>query len=493
MGDRREPRIHDRWAQLRFSVVGQLLAAPPRKGELRSELEKLSSREWHHPATGEPVRFALSTIQRWYYRCVREQHDPVGVLRRKVRTDAGRQITVSEVVRKALLEQYAVHKSWSVKLHHDNLVALAESTSSLTPVPSYWTVRRFLKSLGLEKHPRKASKQTEGTRRAEARLSQREVRGYEAQYVNGLWHWDAHGGSRKVLTPRGELQQPILFGVLDDRSRLACHLQWYMTEDSENVAHGLSQAFQKRKLPRSGMSDNGTAMTAAEITEGLGRLGILHEKTLPYSPYYNAKIEVLWAAVEGRLMAMLENVPDLTLAKLNEVTQAWVEHDYNRKVHSEIGEAPIARFLAGPDVGRPSPDSAALRLAFTRSDTRTQRKSDGTIVIAGHRFEIPNRYRHLTRIDIRYAAWDLSLVHLIDERTGKVLCRLFPQDKSKNASGLRRSLAPISPGPSPGPLTPPPTEASLPPLLAKILSEHAASGLPPAYLPKDEEDQGDAP
>ena len=81
MGDRREPRIHDRWAQLRFSVVGQLLAAPPPKGGLHSELETLAAREWRHPATGEPVRFAVSTIQRWYYRCLRERHDPVGVLK----------------------------------------------------------------------------------------------------------------------------------------------------------------------------------------------------------------------------------------------------------------------------------------------------------------------------------------------------------------------------------------------------------------------------
>ena len=125
------------------------------KGELRSELEKLAAREWRHPATGEPVRFAISTIQRWYYRCVRERHDPVGVLRRKVRTDAGRQIAMSDALKKALLEQYAAHKSWSVKLHHDNLVALAETMPSLRPVPSYLTVRRFLKSLGLEK-PSKA-------------------------------------------------------------------------------------------------------------------------------------------------------------------------------------------------------------------------------------------------------------------------------------------------------------------------------------------------
>ena len=50
---------------------------------------------------------------------------------------------------------------------------------------------------------------------------------------------------------------------------------------------------------------------------------------------------------------------------------------------------------------RPCPDSDALRLAFTRTDHRMQRKSDGTVVIEG--FEIPNRYRHLTRLEVRYA------------------------------------------------------------------------------------------
>ena len=42
------------------------------------------------------------------------------------------------------------------------------------------------------------------------------------------------------------------------------------------------------------------------------------------------------------------------------------------------------------------------------------------------------------------------------------------------------------------PLDGPPAEG-LPPLLAKILNEQAATGLPPAYLPKDEKDQGDEP
>src|SRR5271165_2824337 len=258
---------------LRFSVIGQLLAAPPPKGELRAQIEALAGRQWRHPVTGEPVRFGFSTIERWFYRALRERSDPVGVLRRKLRTDAGQQPAMSDAVRQVVLAQYAAHKSWSVQLHHDNLVALAQTRDDLQPLPCYDTLRRFMKANGLDKRRRVTSRQTAGADRAEARLFDREVRSYEAAYVNGLWHWDCHHGSRKVLTARGEWQTPILFGVLDDRSRLACHLQWYLAETAEIIAHGLSQAFQKRGLPRSGLSDNGAAMTAAEITEGLSRLG----------------------------------------------------------------------------------------------------------------------------------------------------------------------------------------------------------------------------
>jgi putative transposase len=484
------PRVHERWAHLRFSVIGQLLAAPPDTGELRAAIEALAARTWQHPSSGEPVCFGFSTIERWYYRALRERADPVGVLRRKLRADAGQQSAVSDAVRREIIAQYAAHKSWSVQLHHDNLAALAEAQPELQPVPSYPTLRRFMRANGLDKRRRLTSRRTEGAERAEARIEEREIRRYEAEYVNGLWHWDCHHGSRKVLTARGEWATPILFGVLDDRSRLACHLQWYLAETAEVIAHGLSQAFQKRGLPRAALSDNGAAMTAAEISEGLTRLGVLHHTTLPYSPYQNAKQEAFWGPVEGRLIAMLEHVPDLTLAFLNEATQAWVEHEYNRKRHSEIGAMPLTRFLEGPAVTRACPDSAALRLAFTRSAQRTQKKSDGSIVIEGRRFEVPNRYRHLQRIEVRYAGWDLGLVHLVDERTGIVLARLYPQDKTQNASGLRRTLEPsatatVEPGARHVPTSP------IPPLLQRLLDQQSETGLPPAYLPKHDADDNE--
>ena len=76
--------------------------------------------------------------------------------------------------------------------------------------------------------------------------------------------------------PARRWRYPLLLGVLDDRSRLCCHLQWYLSEGADDLCHGLSLALLKRSLPRALMTDNGSAILAAETTQGLARLGILH-------------------------------------------------------------------------------------------------------------------------------------------------------------------------------------------------------------------------
>jgi hypothetical protein len=180
---------------------------------------------------------------------------------------------------------------------------------------------------------------------------------------------------------------------------------------------------------------------------------------------------------------MLSRVKPLTLVFLNQASQAWIEMEYNRSRHEEINQTPLQRFVKGPNVSRRSPDTEMIRFAFTVLENRSQRQSDGTIRINNIRFEIPSRFRHLPKLQVRYRSWDLSMAYLVDQRNQKLLARIYPQDKIKNSHGYRRTVQPVA------------EDAysainddsdPIPPLLRKLLADYAASGLPPAYVPKEE-------
>jgi transposase InsO family protein len=468
----------DRWARLRFAIIGPLLAAPPAAGELRTALSSLAAKTWRHPLSGLEVRFGVSTLERWFY-AARHAADPVQALRNQVRRDIGRFPSLAAQAVQALTTQYQEHPGWTAQLHHDNLrVTLAAAG---VKCPSYPSVRRYLKAQGLVRRrvPRRSSK---GAIAARDRLEQREVRSYEVEQVLQLMHLDFHHGSRKVLTRRGEYVKPLLVGFIDDRSRFLCHAQWYTSEGTEELVHGLCQALQKVGLPRSLMTDRGAAMISGEFTAGLHHLGILHLPTLPYSPHVNGKQENLWGRVEGRLLAMLEGEANLTLEQLNVATLAWVTQEYHRSVHSELGATPLERYLAGPSVGRECPGSDALRAAFRIEVKRKQRRSDGTVSLDGQRFEIPSRFRHLSELHLRYARWDLSRVDLVDARSGAVLSPVRPLDKAANAEALRRRVAPMNAEASVTAAT------GIAPLLKQMIADYAATGLPPAYLPTADKD-----
>jgi len=476
MADTTSAPARARWARFRFGVIAPLLTAPPEPGELGASIASLAARSWPHPTTGEAVRFSAKTIERWFY-IARDDPQPIEALARKVPSHAGTHPSISPAVEEEIRTLRRQHPRWSYQLVHDNLVAISRQKPELGVLPGYATVCRYMKHHGLGKHrkPRRHEK--------EPGFVPRERRSFEVAHVHALWHCDFHKAKRKVLTASGEWKFATLFGLLDDRSRVCCHAQWYIgDEDTESFVHGLCQGFQKRGLPRALLSDNGSPMIAAETREGLERLSIEHHTTLSQTPEQNGKQEVFWAQVEGRLMAMLEGETELTLELLNRATQAWVEQEYHRRVHSETGQTPLDRWLAGPSVGRPCPSSDELRRAFRMEVSRMQRKSDGTLTVAGVRYELPSAYRTLLRPTVRVARWDLSSVDLVDPRRGTHLATLLPLDKERNADRRRRALADPAAGARMEPSSPPPGTA---PLLRQYLAEYAATGLPPAYVPHD--------
>jgi hypothetical protein len=254
-----------RWARLRFAIIGPLLSSPPLPGQLADRLRELSQKSYQHPSTKLTIRFGASSIERWYYQA-KDQTDPLAALMRKVPAHAGTHRAVGTGLRQMIAQQYQQYPSWTFQLHYDNLLAQAKEQSVSWAIPSYPTVRRYMRDQGLFRQRNR--------RGQDQSLEQRHKRSYEVTHVHQLWHLDFHQGSRKVLTSQGQWHTPMLLGVLDDHSRLCCHLQWYLDETAESLIHGLCQAIAKRGLPRALMTDNGAAMLAGETTEGLERLGI---------------------------------------------------------------------------------------------------------------------------------------------------------------------------------------------------------------------------
>jgi len=139
----------------------------------------------------------------------------------------------------------------------------------------------------------------------------------------------------------------------------------------------------------------------------------------------------------------------------------------------------------------------ALRCASPSRETerRTQRRSDGTVIIDARRFEVPNAFRHLDRVLVRYARWDLSQVHLVDEHSGQISARLYPLDKSANANGIRRPLEPVATRSAERAAAALRPATGIAPLLENLMAQRRATGLPPPYLPQVErpDEEGETP
>lgn len=439
MAGRNQQSLHLKWAYFRHSVVAPLLSSPPGRGELQRELAILAGKTWKHPISEEETIFKFSTIEGWYYQIRREKIDPISALARKERLDKGSRRIISSETAVLIKKQYAEYPWWTVQLHAKNIASelLAKDCKSLAP--SYSSVLRYMKAENLRKRPR-PKQNNKGELDIFYGSELKETSCFEVKNVNEIWSLDFHHGGIKILDSSGGWRQPLVVAIIDHCSRLVCHAEWFFNEKTPDLVSAVSIAIMKRGRPRKILSDNGSAMRANEFTEGLKRLGIEPVKIKPRTPKENGKSEAHWNSLEGQLVAMLIGHRGLTIKHLNDMTQAWYEMEYNRSVHREIKSTPLDRFVSEKNVGLNPCDKECLDKAFRIDETRRLRKSDGSIRILDVLFRIPQQYWCLPKIQIRYARWDLSLVHLIDYATGQELARIYPVDKIQNSNRKRRTL-----------------------------------------------------
>ena len=199
---------------------------------------------------------------------------------------------------------------------------------------------------------------------------------FECARPNEMWtgdtlHGPVIGGSKSYL-----------FAFLDDHSRAVMGARWAYHDDVVRMAAAFRPALQRRGVPKAIYLDNGSAFVDAWLLRGCAVLGIRLIHSRPGKPEGRGKIERFFRTVRDQFLVEIGDGAQIAdLAEMNRLFQAWLETVYHQGVHSETGEAPIARWAKAAPAERAVPDPAALREAFLWSE---RRKATRTALVSLH-------------------------------------------------------------------------------------------------------------
>lgn len=229
---------------------------------------------------------------------------------------------------------------------------------------------------------------------------------FEADRPNEIWTGDAlHGirlGGRKTY----------LFAFLDDHSRAIVGHRWGFAEDTVRLAAALRPALAARGVPNYVYVDNGSAFVDSWLLRACAKLGIKLVHSTPGRPQGRGKIERFFRTVNSEFVveiAAAGGAPGREIADLRELNRlftAWVETVYHRRTHSETGQAPLARWMAGGPFAVPVPTDLAE--AFRWSEHRTVTKT-ATVSLHGNRYQVDPMLTG-RRVELVFDPFDLTVI-----------------------------------------------------------------------------------
>jgi putative transposase len=288
--------------------------------------------------------------------------------------------------------------------------------------PAGRTLQRHFARLGLNTRPDGSAPQAFGR--------------FEASAPGDLWTGDALHGP--VIAGR----KTYLFAFIDDHSRALVGYRWGLSEDTVRLEAALRSALAARGVPRACYLDNGSAMVSKQLLRACASLGIRLVHSKPGRPQGRGKIERFFETVRGQFLVEIEARPPADLAELNRRFSAWVETVYHRRPHSETGEAPIERLLAGAAPALPTP--AQLHEAFLWSETRTVTKT-ATVSLHGNIFEVDAALVQ-SRVEIVFDPFAMDSVEVRFQ--GRPMGRGFPVVIGRYSHPQARPEAAPAPAPT---------------------------------------------
>jgi putative transposase len=262
---------------------------------------------------------------------------------------------------------------------------------------------------------------------------------FEADRPNELWTGDALHG------PRVAGRKTYLFAFIDDHSRAVPGHRWGFAEDTVRLAAALRPALAARGVPEYIYVDNGSAFVDSWLLRACAKLGIKLVHSAPGRPQGRGKIERFFRSVNSEFVveiAAADGAPGRAvadLAELNRLFTAWVETVYHRRTHSETGQAPLARWLAGGPFPVPAP--ADLAEAFRWSQHRTVSKT-ALVSLHGNRYQVDPLLVG-RRVELVFDPFDLTSLTVRVE--GADAGRALPHQITRHAHPKARPETPTEP------------------------------------------------
>ena len=270
-----------------------------------------------------------------------------------------------------------------------------------------------------------------------------------------LWQGDALHGLALVNPATGRQQRAIIFGLIDDRSRVVPYLEAGFGETGHRFLGVLYNAIARRGIPRALLLDNHASFTGYDLRVLCATLNARLLFCRPGDGPGKGKIERFWRTLRENILDRIDTKQVTTLDELNARLWTYVEGEYHRRGHSSLsGQTPLQVWEAGAGDVRWVSDPAGLETAFHAHIERKAR-NDSTILWRGVSYEVPPYLRGRT-IRLRYSLLEPGRISVLD---GSAEIPLRPVNAIANAHRSRGG-APTTP-----PATKPSTGLNAPDLM----------------------------
>ncbi len=407
-------------AYLRMRVLGAIDFA--QGTSIRERIKKVSELSFTDE-DGNMHQFTWRTISTWLYRF---KVNGVTGIQNATRSDKGatRKITPEELL-EAINQVLPLFRGG--RYNKSDVYRKCIEKGLLRKDQIAWTTfYRFIKTYDLLKSDTPESK---------LRLA------FAMQYANQLWQADTMYGP--LVKHDGKSAATRLIAFLDDASRVCCHGQFFLNENTSTMGSAIRSAFYKRGVPDQLYVDNGSIYVSQELTLICARVGTILRHAPVRDGAAKGKIERFFRTVRDTFL--LRQLDLSSIDALNRQFTAWVEDEYNAAEHSAIGMRPIDRF--GLDLKRVRylpPDEVNDELFFAEDSRKV--KKDNTFSFRNIRYETPAdlRDKEITirfdrekadRIVVYYKSTRIGNAKILDLIANGQLKRLTKQESISTEGG----------------------------------------------------------